>query len=191
MITRVKPGGKTLSPKPLYDVLCSAQDKNINIIENIIQRELVWTYACIETFRHDVLECIKLNIEQADTTGYFGKVFDKAYMVAGNIEYSKPDACNQKYLPPMDIGEYKSVVDGSQRNRISLFMLIAILYEITKQNGFDFINTLLADASRTLGYQPRPHRQERPSWLIRRMPSFSTRTILRRRPSRPTAMVWR
>lgn len=142
MITRVKPGGKTLSPKPLYDVLCSAQDKNINIIENIIQRELVWTYACIETFWHDVLECIKLNIEQADTTGYFGKVFDKAYMVAGNIEYSKPDACNQKYLPPMEIGEYKSIVDGSQRNRISLFMLIAILYEITKQNGFDFINTL-------------------------------------------------
>ena len=41
----------------------------------------------------------------------------------------------------MDIGEYKSIVDGSQRNRISLFMLIAILYEIRKQKGFEFIDT--------------------------------------------------
>ena len=92
MITRKKPEGKTLSPKRLYDVLCFAQDKSINIIENIIQRELVWTYACIETFWHDVLECVKLNIEQSVTSDYFGTVFDKAYMVAGTIEYSKPDA---------------------------------------------------------------------------------------------------
>lgn len=139
MITRKKPEAKTLAPKPLYDILCSSKDKNINVIENIIQRELVWTYACMETFWHDVLQCIKLNIESSKND-CFGTVYDTAYMVAGNIEYSKPDNCNEKHLPNMNNWEYKSIVDGSQRNRISIFMVLAAMYKMAEQNGLEYVN---------------------------------------------------
>lgn len=140
MITFKKPDSKTLSPKSLADILCGDTDSSVNVIENIIQRELVWTIACIETFWHDVVECIKLNIERGSKQGVLSKVFNKAYLVIGNIETSIVDKCSTKYLTDIENGEHKSVVDGSQRNRISLFMVLAFMYEMAKMNQLDRID---------------------------------------------------
>lgn len=139
MITKKKPEGKTLSPKSLFDILCGDEDKSVNIIENIIQRELVWSLPCIETFWHDVLECIRINIANTKS-GLRGKVFDKAYMNAGNIEYSTIDATNKDAVKPLDVGEHKSIVDGSQRNRISLFMVLAYMFEKCKINDKEYVD---------------------------------------------------
>lgn len=139
MIIKYKPESKTLSPKCLQDILFGEEDKNINVIENIIQRELVWPISSIETFWHDVLECIKINIDGIKK-GYFNKVFDKAYMNAGNIEYSVIDNCNKDKIIPLEIGNHKSIVDGSQRNRIGLFLALAFMYEIDKSNGKEYID---------------------------------------------------
>ena len=139
MITEKKPESKTLSPKTLYDILCSDVDKNVHVIENILQRELVWDYPCIETFWHDVLTCIELNVE-GKKSGLFDNVFDKAFMVGGNIEYSTVDKCNEKYIKELENGVHKSIVDGSQRNRISIFIIIAFLYEKCKINQNEIID---------------------------------------------------
>lgn len=139
MIIKLKPQSKTLAPISLQDILFGEEDKDINVIENIIQRELVWPISSMEIFWHDVLECIKINIDGVKN-GYFNKVFDKSYMNAGNIEYSVIDNCNKGKLIPLERGNYKSIVDGSQRNRISLFMVLAFMYEIDKSNKKEYMD---------------------------------------------------
>lgn len=148
MIANKKPTSKTLTTKKLIDILSGDEDHDINVIENIIQRELVWDYACIETFWYDVLECIRINHSSAKQSFFeTKKVFDKAYTVMGNIEVSTIDVCNKKYLAPLTSGEYRSIVDGSQRNRISMLMVLAFMYIISLNNNRDMDLSSLKNSS--------------------------------------------
>lgn len=140
MISKKQPGSKTLPSKQLLDILCGERDKSIHVIENIIQRDFVWTFACMETLWNDVNECIRINISEGKNGLFSSKVFNSANMVAGNIEYSTIDKCNQNSLKELSGGIYKSIVDGSQRNRITMFMAFAFMYEIAKVNQIDYMD---------------------------------------------------
>lgn len=142
MITKRKPEAKTLVEKRVSDIVFTNTDKNIYVIENIIQRVLVWGFACCETLWNDIYECIRKNIENTEENSHFyiEKNYDVAYCLLGNIEHSTIDECNQKYLTPLDGGVYKSLVDGSQRGRLVTFISMAFLYLLWRNDGREFMD---------------------------------------------------
>jgi hypothetical protein len=93
MIIKSIPEPKTLTPKSLKDILFN-EEKRVNVIENIMQRELVWGEACIETLWHDIVECIKSNVYNAKEMIFNEKRFENAQMIIGSLEYSEIDKCN-------------------------------------------------------------------------------------------------
>lgn len=142
MISKNKPEPKTLSPKSLSELLFTNDDKSIYIIEDIIQRDFVWNYDCCETLWYDMYRCIHENMQNMGNSinSYAGKNYNKSYLNIGNIEYSEVDPCNHRFLTKLEYGEYKSVVDGSQRLRLCTFGAFAFMYIINRENGDEYID---------------------------------------------------
>lgn len=139
MIIKSIPEPKTLTPKSLKDILFN-EEKRVNVIENIMQRELVWGEACIETLWHDIVECIKSNVYNAKERIFNEKRFENAQMIIGSLEYSEIDKCNYWLNERVGKYDFKSIVDGSQRLRLMLFLAIAFLYTQAKAKNDEYVD---------------------------------------------------
>ena len=140
MLTANKPKSKTLTPVYLNDLLTKTKDLNVYVIENTMQREFVWSYKDIETLWYDIIQCIESNIDDKGKDLVGSRVFSKKYLDLGSIEISSIDKCNMHYLTHVEGVKYHSLVDGSQRNRLSMFIIIAFLYEMAKINKYDKVD---------------------------------------------------
>lgn len=140
MITFKKPEGKHLNPLTIGDILTNT-GSDIFVIENVLQREYVWDINNIETLWNDIKNCIENNIEHPEQDACGNRIYQTAYMHVGDLEYSQIDKCNESYKNDTFRGTYKSIVDGSQRCRTCLFMLLAILYEKALSENKEFIDT--------------------------------------------------
>lgn len=77
MITKHAFVSKTLRPKSLMDILLTeSKQKRISVIEDVLQRPLVWDSTNIETLWGDIYKCIQQNIQNNSSKGYFS---DKVY----------------------------------------------------------------------------------------------------------------
>lgn len=141
MISNNKPENKVLSRKSLDETLCNYNNSDINVVECKIQRPLVWSYDCIETLWTDLCECIRRNALNTPTKSISGqKIFNDTYMQVGNIEWSDIYESNITFVKDYKNIKYKSLVDGSQRNRMLMFLLVAMLYERAKINHFEHVD---------------------------------------------------
>lgn len=101
----------------------------------------MWDINNIETLWNDIKNCIENNIEHPEQDACGKRIYQTAYMHVGDLEYSQIDKCNESYKNDTFRGTYKSIVDGSQRCRTCLFMLLAILYEKAILEDKEFIDT--------------------------------------------------
>lgn len=137
MITKNAFVSKTLCPKSLMDILLpESKQKRISVIEDVLQRPLVWDTTNIETLWGDIYKCIQQNIQNNSSKGYFSdKVYDKGYLNIGSIEYSEVENYNMNKLIEIygdTFTDVKSVVDGSQRSRVSILMALAFAYKVSE-----------------------------------------------------------
>lgn len=131
---------KTLSPICLMDILMSeSKQKRISVIEDVLQRPLVWDTANIETLWGDIYRCIQENVQNNNSKGYFNdKVYNSRYINIGSIEYSEVENYNMDKLIEgygNTFSEVKSIVDGSQRSRVSLLMALAFAYKVSESDS--------------------------------------------------------
>lgn len=139
MITNKKGESKTLSPKTLGEILADTCSNVVYVIEDVLQREFVWGRYCIETLWDDILSCVKTNIEHGKAGGRNSK-YNSAYLQIGNLEHSVIDKCNEEKLYKLGHYDFRSIVDGSQRIRSALFLILAFMYEIAKEKNEEYID---------------------------------------------------
>lgn len=145
MITKKNFEAKTLTPKSLLDILMKESNvKRVSVIEDVLQRPLVWDTANIETLWGDIFKCIQCNIQGNISHSLFGgNVYDKGYLNIGSLEYSELEEYNviklqEKYGDTFD--DLKSIVDGSQRGRINVLLALAFIYKISEVNNEMYIS---------------------------------------------------
>lgn len=141
MLKFSKPSGKSLDPIFISDIITSDRVNTVNVIEDTLQRDLVWSFGNIETICADIAECIQDNIENSNKKQSVvgDTIFNHSYLDLGNMETSTVDDCNKKYLKGSS-KDYRSMVDASQRLRLIMFITTAFSYEIAKSNKFEYID---------------------------------------------------
>lgn len=112
----------------------------VYVIENDIQRDYVWNIDNVATLWDEVFSCINENISYPRIT-VSKKLFDKRYVDLSTLEYSDVETHNKKDYCVSEINaDYRSIVDGSQRCRTCMLMIMAFLYERAKVAKLEYVD---------------------------------------------------
>ena len=134
MINNIKPESKNLVPKNFNDIL-SNQNRDIYVIEAEMQRPFVWGVQNIETWWGDIISLCEQNFEKRSKAP-----FDIAYMNSGTMDVSDlfPHNINKCINEPGI--KIKSLVDASQRIRLSLATYAAFLLWKDKNSNEEYVD---------------------------------------------------
>lgn len=140
MITNREIETITKIPKMMRDVLIYEGNRSTYYIESVYQRPYVWSYGNINDFWIEFVKCVQ-NCISTSEVGYGGNKFYQYRTDLGTMKVSTLESCNIPSLKDNYNKERcKSVVDGSQRLRTSLFCLCAIQYSLSKDSSEQYIN---------------------------------------------------